>query len=104
MLARMPKVTAVFAANDHLALGILRALSERGRRVPQDVSIVGFDDVPEAAYFIPPLTTIRPDFDAVGRASLTLLLDQIQAGRPKASRYTIAPTLVTRDSVAAPAG
>jgi DNA-binding LacI/PurR family transcriptional regulator len=103
MLARMPEVTAVFAANDHLALGILRALSERGRRVPQDVSIVGFDDVPEAAYFIPPLTTIRPDFAAVGRASLTLLLDQIRSDRPAASRHTIAPTLVHRSSVAEPA-
>ncbi|MGC9665379.1 LacI family DNA-binding transcriptional regulator [Planosporangium sp. 12N6] len=102
MLARMPEVTAVFAGNDHLALGILRALNERGRRVPQDVSIVGFDDVPEAAYFIPPLTTIRPDFAAVGRASLTLLVDQIRSGRPTASRHTIAPTLVVRDSVAAP--
>ena len=67
MLARMPEVTAIFAANDHLALGILRAMSERGRRVPHDVSVVGFDDVPEAAYFIPPLTTVRPDFDAVAR-------------------------------------
>ncbi|GIE86253.1 transcriptional regulator, LacI family [Actinoplanes regularis] len=52
MLARMPEVTAIFAANDHLALGVLRALHERGRRVPHDVSVVGFDDVPEAAYFI----------------------------------------------------
>ncbi|WP_203935924.1 LacI family DNA-binding transcriptional regulator [Planosporangium mesophilum] len=102
MLARMPEVTAVFAANDHLALGILRALSERGRRVPDDVSIVGFDDVPEAAYFIPPLTTIRPDFDAVARASLTLLLDQLRSGEPAIVRHTIAPTLVQRDSVAAP--
>ena len=68
MLARIPEVTAVFAANDHLALGILRALHERGRRVPDDLSVVGFDDVPEAGYFIPPLTTVRPDFHAVARA------------------------------------
>ena len=72
-------MTAVFAANDHLALGILRALHEKGRRVPEDVSVVGFDDVPEAAYFIPPLTTIRPDFDAVAAASLDLLIAQIRA-------------------------
>jgi len=64
-LARIPEVTAVFAANDHLALGILRALHERSLRVPDDISVVGFDDVPEAGYFIPPLTTIRPDFHAV---------------------------------------
>jgi len=104
MLARMPEVTAVFAANDHLALGILRALSERGRRVPRDVSIVGFDDVPEAAYFIPPLTTVRPDFDAVAQAGLDLLLAQLggdDGGAP--GRVVLAPDLIIRDSVAAPA-
>ncbi|WP_301328774.1 LacI family DNA-binding transcriptional regulator [Goodfellowiella coeruleoviolacea] len=101
MLARMPEVTAVFAANDHLALGILRALSERGRSVPGDISIVGFDDVPEAAYFIPPLTTIRPDFDAVATETLGLLLAQLaeEAAEP---RRTISPTLVERRSVAPP--
>ena len=102
ILARMPEVTAVFAANDHLALGILRALSERGRAVPGEISVVGFDDVPEAAYFIPPLTTIRPDFRAVAETSLRTLLAQIEARRAVAERHTIAPTLVRRDSVAAP--
>ncbi|MCS7480270.1 LacI family DNA-binding transcriptional regulator [Umezawaea endophytica] len=102
MLARMPDVTAVFAANDHLALGILRAMSERGRRVPEDVSVVGFDDVPEAAYFIPPLTTIRPDFEAVARTTLGMLLGQIESGSSTSTRHTIAPELVVRDSVASP--
>ncbi|ROO62015.1 LacI family transcriptional regulator [Micromonospora sp. Llam0] len=102
MLARMRDVTAIFAANDHLALGILRALSERGRRVPDEVSIVGFDDVPEAAYFTPPLTTVRPDFDAVAKASLALLLRQIESGARSDERHTIEPTLVHRRSVAAP--
>lgn len=102
MLARMPEVTAIFAANDHLALGVLRALSERGRRVPEEISVVGFDDVPEAAYFIPPLTTVRPDFDAVARAGLAMLLRQIEAGPGVVERHTIAPTLVHRASVAAP--
>jgi DNA-binding LacI/PurR family transcriptional regulator len=101
MLARMPEVTAVFAANDHLALGILRAVSERGRRVPRDLSVVGFDDVPEAAYFIPPLTTIRPDFDAVAEQTLGLLLDRI-AGVSDLGRLTIAPQLIERASVTAP--
>jgi DNA-binding LacI/PurR family transcriptional regulator len=104
MLARMPEVTAVFAANDHLALGVLRAMSERGRRVPEEVSVVGFDDVPEAAYFIPPLTTVRPDFDAVARASLDLLLGQIRSGAPVVERHTVAPRLVSRESVAPPPG
>lgn len=102
MLARMGEVTAVFAANDHLALGILRALHERGRRVPQDVSLVGFDDVPEAGYFIPPLTTVRPDFDAVAQAGLDVLLRQMGDHTPGRDRVVVAPTLVVRDSVAPP--
>ena len=102
ILARMADVTAVFAANDHLALGILRALHERGRRVPDDISLVGFDDVPEAAYYIPPLTTVRPDFDAVAAASIDLLLAQIRAGHRLGDRRILTPTLVTRDSVAPP--
>ncbi|MEE6258712.1 LacI family DNA-binding transcriptional regulator [Plantactinospora sonchi] len=104
LLARMPEVTAVFTANDHLALGVLRALSEYGRRVPEEVSLVGFDDVPEAAYFIPPLTTVRPDFAAVAEASLGLLLTQIESGAADTLRRTIAPTLIARASVAAPPG
>lgn len=103
MLARMPEVTAVFASNDHLALGVLRAMHERGRRVPHDVSVIGFDDVPEAAYFIPPLTTVRPDFAAVARETLGLLLEQVSEGESTRPRRTIAPVLVQRESVAPPA-
>jgi DNA-binding LacI/PurR family transcriptional regulator len=99
MLARMPEVTAVFAANDHLALGLLRALYEKGRRVPGDVSVVGFDDVPEAAYFIPPLTTVRPDFAAVAHAGLELLLAQITEPAALPGRVVIEPQLIERDSV-----
>jgi DNA-binding LacI/PurR family transcriptional regulator len=104
LLARLPDVTAVFTANDHIALGLLRALNEHGRRVPGDVSIIGFDDVPEAAYFTPPLTTVRPDFAAVAAASLELLMAQISSGpSDTVARRTIAPSLVERDSVASPA-
>jgi DNA-binding LacI/PurR family transcriptional regulator len=102
MLARMTDVTAVFTANDHLALGVLRALHEYGRRVPDEVSIVGFDDVPEAAYFIPPLTTIRPDFEAVARGTLAMLLARLAADDSMPSRQVIAPSLVLRDSVGPP--
>jgi DNA-binding LacI/PurR family transcriptional regulator len=102
-LAGNPEVTAVFAANDHLALGILRALTENGRRVPHDCSLVGFDDVPEAAYFSPPLTTVRADLGAVADEGLALLLEQIEAGGGEGSpRRTITPTLVERGSVAPP--
>jgi DNA-binding LacI/PurR family transcriptional regulator len=102
MLARMPEVTAVFTANDHLALGVLRALHERGRRVPHDVSLVGFDDVPEAEFYTPPLTTVRPDFDAVAAAALALLLEQLDSGELSQERRTIPPMLIPRDSVARP--
>jgi DNA-binding LacI/PurR family transcriptional regulator len=102
ILARMHDATAVFAANDHLALGILRALHERGRRVPRDVSVIGFDDVPEAAYYIPRLTTVRPDFDAIAAASLDLLLAQINSGHRLGDRRVITPRLVIRESVAPP--
>jgi DNA-binding LacI/PurR family transcriptional regulator len=104
MLARMPEVTAVFAANDHLALGILRAMFEQGRSVPGDVSVVGFDDVPEAPYFIPPLTTVRPDFDSVAAEALSVLMSGISGEEAGSTRRVITPTLVERDSVAAPAG
>jgi DNA-binding LacI/PurR family transcriptional regulator len=60
-LARDPEVTAVFVANDDMAIGVLRALHEAGRRAPQDMSLVGFDDIPPAAYLSPALTTVRPD-------------------------------------------
>ncbi|MFD7691665.1 LacI family DNA-binding transcriptional regulator, partial [Streptomyces sp. NPDC059781] len=66
-LAARDECTAVFAANDQMALGLLRALHERGRRVPEDVSVIGFDDIPEASSFLPPLTTLHQDFAEVGR-------------------------------------
>jgi len=72
-IAGMHEVTAVFVANDHMAIGVLRALWEAGRRVPQDISVVGFDDIPEAAFLIPPLTTVRQDFEAVGRRAIDVL-------------------------------
>ncbi len=98
VLARMPEVSAVFVANDSMAVGVLRAFDEHGLNVPGDVSIVGFDDVPEAAYISPPLTTVRQDFDEVARRSLALLLDQISSGTRAAKRQVVGTTLVVRDS------
>lgn len=71
-------LTAVFVANDQMALGILRAFREAGVRVPEDVAMVGFDDIPEAEFFAPPLTTVRQDFGAVGKRSIQLLLERIE--------------------------
>ncbi|MEU8818809.1 LacI family DNA-binding transcriptional regulator [Actinoplanes sp. NPDC048796] len=102
MLARIPDCTAVFAANDHVALGVMRALAEQGRRVPEDVSLIGFDDVPEAAYFHPALTTIRQEFADVGRQALRLLLDQLVTGARTATSTLVEPAMVDRDTVAGP--
>jgi DNA-binding LacI/PurR family transcriptional regulator len=71
--------------------------------VPDDVSIIGFDDVPEAAYYTPPLTTVRPDFAAVATASLELLMEQVSGAAEVGKRRTIAPELIERASVAPPA-
>jgi len=70
--------TAILAANDQMALGAMLALKERGLRVPEDMSVVGIDDIPEAAYFDPPLTTVRIDLDSLGRQTLMTLLAQIE--------------------------
>jgi DNA-binding LacI/PurR family transcriptional regulator len=93
--------TAIFVANDQMALGVLRALHEAGRKLPGEVSIVGFDDIPEAAYFLPPLTTVRQDFTEMGERALHLMLEQIE-GAPGPARVVVAPQLVVRESTAAP--
>jgi DNA-binding LacI/PurR family transcriptional regulator len=100
-LAQDPGVTAVFVANDQMALGVLRAMHEYGRHIPREVSVVGFDDVPEAQYFTPPLTTVRQNFAEVGRGSLRLLLDVMRGGQ-SAQHLTVAPELVVRRSTAPP--
>jgi DNA-binding LacI/PurR family transcriptional regulator len=92
--------TAVFAANDQLALGLLRAFAEAGLRVPDDVSVVGFDDVDGSANFYPPLTTVRQDFGALGRRCMEMLVEAI-ARRPVTSGL-IPPSLVVRTSSGPP--
>ncbi|QRK93712.1 LacI family DNA-binding transcriptional regulator [Saccharopolyspora erythraea] len=88
---------AVFVANDQMALGLLRALSEAGRRVPDDVRVAGFDDVPEAAYFSPPLTTVRQDFLSLGRKTFERLLGRIE-GRETPARSVVPAELIVRES------
>jgi len=102
-LAGVRDATAIFAANDHMALGVLRAMHEAGRDVPGEVSIVGFDDIPEAQFFTPPLTTVHQDFNEVGRQSLLLLLEEIEAGRRSTRRVVVPPALKVRESTAPPA-
>lgn len=99
LLARIPEVTAVFTANDQTALGLLRAFAEHGRRVPEEISLVGFDDIPESGYFVPPLTTVRQDFAEVGRQGVTRLLELIGSEGPATpDRTLITPTLTVRRS------
>ncbi|MDH2444842.1 LacI family DNA-binding transcriptional regulator [Amnibacterium sp. CER49] len=93
---RLPE--AVFAVSDHTALGLIRAVAERGLRVPEDISVVGFDDVEGSDYFRPPLTTVRQDFPALARSSLEVLLAAIE-GRA-VSRSPSSPTLIVRESAA----
>lgn len=101
-LAADPECTAVFAANDQMALGLLRALHERGRSVPEDVSVVGFDDIPEAGSFLPPLTTIRQDFHEVGRRLVARALRRLR-GEADGPGASLVPTeLVVRASTAPP--
>ncbi|MET9465661.1 LacI family DNA-binding transcriptional regulator [Streptomyces sp. NPDC006544] len=111
-------VTAVFCANDHLALGLLRALHEAGRAIPGDISVVGFDDISEAGYFAPPLTTVRQDFAELGRRAVELLVDEVtrsgrtggaadgkHAGSPESpGRHVLVPTeiVLRRSSGRAP--
>lgn len=93
--------SAVFCANDQLALGLYRALEEAGRSVPGDVSVVGFDDMPAARYYSPALTTINQDFASLGRLVLSTLLEAIES--PEAGPIgpkSLLPTLVVRGSTA----
>lgn len=98
ILSGIADATAVFAANDSMAIGLLRALHEGGRRVPEDVSIVGFDDLPGAAYMTPPLTTVRQEFFTVGQESIRLLLGQIAGDSSQPVQQVIPTRLVVRRS------
>jgi len=100
LMVREGVPSAVFAANDHLALGLLRAFAEGGVVVPRDVSVIGFDDVTGAAHFIPPLTTVRQDFAALGGRCMQMLVAAI--GGHDLDPTPIPPRLVVRASTGAP--
>jgi DNA-binding LacI/PurR family transcriptional regulator len=97
-LARRPEVTAVFASNDQMALGVLHACHEAGRPVPDEVSVVGYDDIPEAAHLLPPLTTVRTDFAEIGTRSLRLLLDRLDGTAGPHVDPVVPVDLITRHS------
>ena len=99
-LGERTDVTAIFVANDQMALGVLRALHEAGRRVPGDVSVVGFDGSPQGEFFSPPLTTVRQNYAELGRRSLEVLLTEIEVGRHARVHDTIPAELIVRASTA----
>ena len=113
LLARRPDIDALFAANDQMALGVLRAAQLAGCRVPDDVAVVGFDDIPESAFFWPPLTTVHQHLGDAGRLAVTELQRLIEArlagaladppaGAPagEPSNIVLRPELVVRESSA----
>jgi DNA-binding LacI/PurR family transcriptional regulator len=95
-----PTATAVVCGNDQMALGLIHALADLGRRVPDDVSIIGFDDIPESAHSLPPLTTVHQDFREVGVRAVRHLVARLHGEEPGAEA-PIAPTLVRRASTSA---
>ena len=98
-MAGTDSVTAVFAANDQIAIGLLLALHEGGRRVPDDVSVVGFDDQPESAYLLPPLTTVRQNFAELGERAVESIIAAI-ADAPAEPPGLLTPELIVRRSTA----
>lgn len=95
-VSALTDATAVFVANDQMALGALRAFADAGRRVPEDVAVVGFDDIVDAAEYRPPLTTVRQDFDVLGARTVEALVAAIEGGTHVAE--TVPAPLVVRDS------
>ena len=98
-LLRFRDFSAVFAGNDQMALGLMHACRELGLSIPGDMSIVGFDDIPEAAHFAPPLTTIRQNFSEIGRRAVSLLLGELR-GETQLNHDQIVPELIVRESTA----
>ncbi|ACZ31919.1 transcriptional regulator, LacI family [Xylanimonas cellulosilytica DSM 15894] len=96
-LASDSRVTAILAGNDELAIGLIKGLVDGGRRIPDDVSVVGFDDHPLSQLWIPPLTTVRQDFVRLGRRAVELLVEQTTSGE-RAPSVRMIPDLVVRES------
>ena len=104
LLARNRPFTALFAYNDISAIGAIKALQEQGLRVPQDVSVMGFDDIPGAAFHTPSLTTVRQPLSRMGEVAAQSLLERIEEGKEYPSEIAIEPELVVRESTARAAG
>ncbi|RZU62889.1 LacI family DNA-binding transcriptional regulator [Zhihengliuella halotolerans] len=102
ILGRMPDVTAILVASDEMAFGLLRAFTELGRRVPDDVSVVGFDDIALAAYASPPLTTVRQSFEETGCRAVRHLLRHISDPETDHVPELVEPELIIRSTTGPP--
>lgn len=100
ILAQPSLPTAVFAANDRMAIGAMRATIEAGLRVPEDISFVGLDDIEISAFQNPPLTTIDQSFHELATLSVQLLLDLVAGDTPEHTRIVVEPQLIVRQSTA----
>ena len=100
LLQRHKPFTALFTYNDISAIGAIRALQEQGQRVPQDISVIGFDDIPGAAFHSPSLTTVRQPLNRMGEVAAQCLLDRIEGNNEYPSEIAIEPELVVRESTA----
>jgi LacI family transcriptional regulator len=100
LLEQCPDLDAVFAGNDQMALGSLQAAWRLGRRVPDDLAVVGFDDIPEAAFFCPPLTTVRQDLTELGVQAVQAVAERLDASHPDIGRrpQPLEPRLIVRAS------
>jgi LacI family transcriptional regulator len=100
LLARKRPFTALFAYNDISAIGAIRAIQEQGLRVPQDISVMGFDDIPGAAFHTPSLTTVQQPLNRMGEVAAQVLLERIEGKNEYLSDIAIEPQLVVRESTA----
>ena len=100
--SHLDDATAVFVGNDQMALGLIAALKARGLEVPRDVSVTGFDDVPDAAYYQPPLTTVSQDFAALGALTMQRVLIALEEPDTTTDATPIRTRLIVRESTAAP--
>ena len=100
LLARGKPFTALFAYNDMSAIGAIRAIQEQGLRVPQDISVMGFDDIPGAAFHTPSLTTVQQPLNRMGEVAAQVLLERIEGKKEYLADIAIEPELVIRESTA----
>jgi LacI family transcriptional regulator len=99
LLKTYPEMDAIFVANDQMAIGAIQTLYEHGRQVPDEIGIIGYDNIAESAYSSPPLTTISQDFELMGAKTIELLVEAINAQRSGKDLSTIKPVRLTSDLI-----